>query len=97
MLNPPPTCQIFSIKLASWATSFLCISLAQNLLTTFLIVYRIWSVNLSKAILDAPHSLRPVMAVILESGAIYSSLLLVLLVLYVSGNPAQVRRAPESR
>jgi len=81
--------QLFSSSLAGWATSFFSISLAQNIITTCLIVYRIWRVNMDVARGPGSRSLWPVISVILESGAIYSSTLLVLLATYASGSFAQ--------
>jgi len=80
---------LFSSSLAGWATSFFSISLAQNIITTCLIVYRIWRVNMDVARGPGSRSLWPVISVILESGAIYSSTLLVLLATYASGSFAQ--------
>jgi hypothetical protein len=70
------------------ATSFFSISLVQNLLTTLLIVYRIWRVNIGVAGVGA-GSLWPVMTIILESGALYSANLLCLLATYASGSFSQ--------
>ncbi|KAF8506468.1 hypothetical protein JB92DRAFT_3145441 [Gautieria morchelliformis] len=83
------TSGLFASSLAGWATSFFSISLVQNVITTFLIVYRIWRVNMNVARGLGNRSLWPVMAVILESGAIYSSTLLVLLAAYVSNSFVQ--------
>lgn len=83
------TTNLFATSLATWAQSFFAISLVQNVLTTFLIVYRIWRVNIGVTALGQNHSLWPVMAVVLESGAVYSSTLLLLLMTYVSGSFAQ--------
>jgi len=79
---------LFGSAIAAWATSFFTVSLAQNLLTTFLMVYRIWRVNIGVAGMSS-NSLWPVMAIILESGAIYSATLLCLLATYASGSFAQ--------
>ncbi|EJT96574.1 hypothetical protein DACRYDRAFT_25603 [Dacryopinax primogenitus] len=79
---------LFASGIAAWATSFFSISLAQNVLTTLLIVWRIWRVNLGAGHLGS-NSLWPVIAVILESGALYSANLLCLLATYASGSFAQ--------
>ncbi|KIJ55474.1 hypothetical protein M422DRAFT_774492 [Sphaerobolus stellatus SS14] len=80
---------LFGTSLAGWATSFFSISLVQNIITTFLIVFRIWRVNIDVARGPGSRSLWPVISVILESGAIYSSTLLVLLSTYASGSFSQ--------
>jgi len=80
---------LFASSLASWITSFFSISLVQNVTTTFLIVYRIWRVNMGSPRGLGSRSLWPVIAVVLESGAIYSSTLFVLLMCYVSNSYAQ--------
>jgi len=80
---------LFASSLASWAMSFFSISLVQNVITTFFIVFRIWRVNMNVSKIGGSRSLWPVMAVLLESGAIYSSTLFVLLMTYVSGSFSQ--------
>ncbi|KZT54948.1 hypothetical protein CALCODRAFT_519072 [Calocera cornea HHB12733] len=80
---------LFGSGIAAWATSFFSISLVQNLITTALIVFRIWRVNMAGVGQMGQHSLWPVIAVILESGAIYSANVLCLLVTYATGSFAQ--------
>jgi len=79
---------VFATQIAAFATSFFSISLVQNLLTTSLIVWRIWRVNMGAREMGQ-RSLWPVMAVILESGAIYSATLGALLFTYAAGSFAQ--------
>jgi len=66
-----------------------CVYDFKNLLTSFFIVYRIWRVNMNVSKLGGSRSLWPVMAVLLESGAIYSGTLFVLLMTYASGSFSQ--------
>ncbi|KZP01901.1 hypothetical protein CALVIDRAFT_559688 [Calocera viscosa TUFC12733] len=80
---------LFASGIAAWATSFFSISLVQNLITTALIVFRIWRVNMAGVGQMGQNSLWPVIAIILESGTIYSATLLCLLATYVSGSFAQ--------
>jgi len=80
---------LFATSLAHWATSFFSVSLVQNILTTLFIIYRIWRVNMNVSKLGGSRSLWPVMAVLLESGAIYSGTLFVLLMTYASGSFSQ--------
>jgi len=70
-------------SIAPWITSVLAITLFQNLLVTSLIVYRIWKVNSSVSGSGA-RTLRPIMAMILESGLLYSATLFIWLMTYVA-------------
>ncbi|RDB26826.1 hypothetical protein Hypma_005347 [Hypsizygus marmoreus] len=56
-------------------------SLAIPKLATALVAYRIWSINRT-SISFSEHSLRPIMLLVIESGAIYSATLTALLILY---------------
>lgn len=50
---------------------------------TALVAYRIWAINRTHLFLSFRHrNLRPVLVLIVESGALYSATLLALLVLY---------------
>ncbi|KZT55227.1 hypothetical protein CALCODRAFT_518843 [Calocera cornea HHB12733] len=80
---------LFATGIAAWVTSFFSISLAQNVLTTALIVFRIWRVNMAGVGQMGQNSLWPVITIILESGTIYSATLLCLLATYASGSFAQ--------
>lgn len=51
--------------------------------------YRIWRVNMQTSKTLGASSLWPVVVIILESGAIYSSTLLLLLVTYLSNSQSQ--------
>ncbi|GJJ11183.1 hypothetical protein Clacol_005415 [Clathrus columnatus] len=92
LLSSPLYCfaqvSLFTPILAKWARAFFTISLGQNILTTFLIIFRIIRASNGVAGLKN-HSLWPVVAILLESGTIYSSALFVLLITYVSGSYAQ--------
>jgi len=56
-------------------------TLATNIICTALVAYRIWVIN-RRAISFSEHSLRPIMLLVIESGAIYSATLTTLLILY---------------
>ena len=52
-----------------------------------LIAFRIWSVDrVNRKYRETKSALRPVLAVVIESGAIYSASLTILLAIYLSGN-----------
>jgi hypothetical protein len=65
--------------------------LSNGLLTHRGSSYRIWRVNMSVTRGIGSQSLLPVMVIVLESGALYSSMVFVLLMTYVSNSYAQVR------
>lgn len=55
---------------------------ATNVICTVLVAYRIWYINRKQLVASRNRRLRPLMLLIVESGAIYSATLLVLLILY---------------
>ncbi|KAI0352622.1 hypothetical protein OH77DRAFT_770519 [Trametes cingulata] len=76
-----PEASIFVVQLGHWITAFFSMTFATNAICTALVAYRIWAIN--RAHLSFRHRrLRPVMVLIVESGAIYSATLLALLILY---------------
>jgi len=72
---------IFVVQLSRWIVSFFSMTLATNVVCTALVAFRIWNIN-RQNFLAVGHSLRPVMLLVIESGAIYSATLLTLLILY---------------
>ncbi|TFY69682.1 hypothetical protein EVJ58_g274 [Rhodofomes roseus] len=76
-----PEASIFVIQLGHWITAFFSMTFATNAICTALVAYRIWAVNRTY-IFFRYRDLRPVMVLIVESGAWYSATLLVLLILY---------------
>lgn len=72
-------------------TSFYALGLAQNLLTTLLIAYRIWWMDrrTGRYRVDNSFSLKPVIVIFLESASLYVLAQMVLLVLYPLGLNAQ--------
>jgi len=78
-----PEAQVFSF--ARWVAAFFAITLATNVICTSLIALRIWSVDRAGGrYRETKSALRPVLAVVIESGAIYSASLTVLLAVYLS-------------
>ncbi|KAI0336217.1 hypothetical protein GY45DRAFT_1316329 [Cubamyces sp. BRFM 1775] len=75
-----PQALIFVVQLGHWITAFFSMTFATNVICTVLVAYRIWSLN--RKFLFRHEKLRPVMVLIVESGAFYSATLLALLVLY---------------
>ncbi|KAF5381650.1 hypothetical protein D9615_005470 [Tricholomella constricta] len=76
-----PEADIFVVQLSQWFVAFLSLTLATNIICTSLVAYRIWSIN-RRVISFSGHSLRPIMFLVIESGAIYSVTLITLLILY---------------
>lgn len=76
-----PEADIFVTELQQWIVSFFALTLATNLLCTGLVAYRIWAVNRATMV-GGRRSYRPVVFLVLESGAVYSATLAALLVLY---------------
>ncbi|KIJ67247.1 hypothetical protein HYDPIDRAFT_25717 [Hydnomerulius pinastri MD-312] len=87
VLNRPLT-QAYTVELTHWVWAFLSCNLAQNLLVTALIVARIWRVNIQSSKFVSGGGLWSVIVVLLESGALYSSSVLIFLVTYVCQNNA---------
>ncbi len=76
-----PEADIFVTELQQWIVSFFSLTLATNIICTGLVAFRIWHIN--RSIMNfASHSYRPVVFLVLESGAVYSVTLSALLVLY---------------
>ncbi|KAF8625050.1 hypothetical protein AX15_005580 [Amanita polypyramis BW_CC] len=78
-----PEANIFVEKLQQWIVSFFSLTLATNLIGTGLVAYKLWRIN-HEEFRRSSRRLYPVLLVIVESGAIYSAALLVLLILYKS-------------
>nr|GAT50861.1 predicted protein [Mycena chlorophos] len=84
---------LFLINVHNWIVSFFSLTLFTNVTSTLLIAGRIWLIN-SRAHNSASEvfkrgGLGPAIMIIVESGAIYSFALILLLALYVNNNYAQ--------
>jgi len=88
MANMSSATSIFVINLGKWITAVLSFTLAQNIIVTALIVYRIWKINTSTG-RTSTSNLRPIIAVLLESGILYVCTLFLFLVTYLAGSNAQ--------
>ncbi|KAF9478003.1 hypothetical protein BDN70DRAFT_880537 [Pholiota conissans] len=76
-----PQAEIFVVELSQWIVSFFSMTLATNIICTALVAYRIWYINI-RSVSFSGKSLRPIMLLVIESGAIYSATLTSLLILY---------------
>ncbi|EPQ58590.1 hypothetical protein GLOTRDRAFT_127087 [Gloeophyllum trabeum ATCC 11539] len=83
-----PGADIFLSTLQPWITSFFSLTFCTNVICTALIAGRLWwrERSIGHA---AQMSFLPVVAVVVESGAIYSAALISLLVVYLSGSNGQ--------
>ncbi|KAF7320492.1 hypothetical protein HMN09_00132700 [Mycena chlorophos] len=82
---------IFLINLHNWIVSFFSITLVTNATSTLLIAARIWLIDRSTGNTAKVFGRRlgPAILIIVESGAIYSVALVILLALYVNNSYAQ--------
>ncbi|KAK7472403.1 hypothetical protein VKT23_000517 [Stygiomarasmius scandens] len=80
----------FGTQLARWNGSLFSLSLATNIVVTSLIGFRIWYMSREYASFDVPSTVRyrRIMLIIVESGAVYSSALIIEITLYFLGNNA---------
>ncbi|KAJ7489524.1 hypothetical protein FB451DRAFT_692348 [Mycena latifolia] len=82
---------VFVSQLQHWIVSFFSLTLFTNFTCTSLIAGRIWWVNRRAASVAeiSGRTLGPAIIIIVESGAIYSACLILLLSLYLTGSYAQ--------
>ncbi|KAG8215790.1 hypothetical protein J3R82DRAFT_7698 [Butyriboletus roseoflavus] len=83
-----PITTAYTINLTRWVYAFLSFNLAQNILVNVLIIARIWRINARATSLRIGATLWPTVVVLMESGALYSSFVLVFLVTYACQNNA---------
>ncbi|KAF8129476.1 hypothetical protein EV363DRAFT_1584542 [Boletus edulis] len=83
--------EVFGGTLSRWITAFWATALATNLLTTLLLVCRIWYVGRKATRLcgNRQSELRPVLHIIVDAGAFYSVTLLVALACFISRSNGQ--------
>jgi len=84
--------KVFGGTLAQWITWFWAMALATNLLTTFLLVSRIWYVHRKAKRLCAnsrTSQLQRILHILVDSGVIYSLTLLVSLICFLSQSNSQ--------
>ena len=81
---------IFSPSLVHWMNALYALAFAQNLITTGLIVYRIWRQDRqSKVLLSSSCRLIVVVRIIVESASIYLLNILVLIIFYAFNSNGQ--------
>ncbi|KAF7288863.1 hypothetical protein HMN09_01368800 [Mycena chlorophos] len=78
-----PTATVFNPRLANWITTFYSIAVAQNIMTTSLMAYRLWSVDARSAAYRVHRSpFIHVLRILVESAALYLFVEILLLSLY---------------
>ncbi|KAF7796496.1 hypothetical protein EIP86_007674 [Pleurotus ostreatoroseus] len=86
---PPFKGSIFNTALAPYITSFNIVTAATNIFATAIIAWNIWYVNHRVSGLLGDSKLWPVVLIVVESGAVYAFVLLLLTAFYTSDNNAQ--------
>ncbi|EJU05405.1 hypothetical protein DACRYDRAFT_46391 [Dacryopinax primogenitus] len=79
---------VFAESLQPRITAALSLILSQNIIVTSLIVFRIWRINQSAGG-PAMGSLRPILNVIIESGAVFVAMIFIFLMTYVTSSNSQ--------
>ncbi|KDQ26468.1 hypothetical protein PLEOSDRAFT_159616 [Pleurotus ostreatus PC15] len=83
MAHVVPEAEIFAVQLQKWILTFFSMTFATNIICTSLVAFRIWhNMKRESAVFGGGRNLRPVLFLVVESGAVYSATLLALLVLY---------------
>nr|GAT55601.1 predicted protein [Mycena chlorophos] len=78
-----PSATVFNPRLANWITTFYSIAVAQNIMTTSLMAYRLWSVDARSAAYRIHRSpFIHVLRILVESAALYLFVEILLLSLY---------------
>ncbi|EJC99753.1 uncharacterized protein FOMMEDRAFT_170339 [Fomitiporia mediterranea MF3/22] len=80
-----PTTLIFIPRLKQWIVSFFSLTLFTNASCTALIAFKIWWTGRQLGRASHRRNLTPVMAIIIESGSVYSISLISLMCAYLSG------------
>ncbi|KAK7056663.1 hypothetical protein VNI00_002380 [Paramarasmius palmivorus] len=84
---------VFSKHVSDWATTLFTLTFVTNVIVTSLIAMKIWRMaRNTSTYLGRQHGLKysRALVVIVESGALYSGSLLILLVLFTTNNEAQI-------
>ncbi|KAJ7477178.1 hypothetical protein B0H11DRAFT_2234653 [Mycena galericulata] len=85
-----PNATVFNPRLGRWITTFYSIAVAQNILTTGLMAFRLWQTEQKTARYRTNKSpLLPVIRILVESAALYLLIEIILLTLYSINYNAQ--------
>jgi len=84
-----PETVVFTSKLYPWITTYFILTLVTNIICTALVAWRIWWSQKALSNAQLPSSLTPVMITVVESGAIYSTALIAVMVAYATKTNGQ--------
>ncbi|KAF7351554.1 hypothetical protein MSAN_01587900 [Mycena sanguinolenta] len=86
-----PNASIFDPRLAHWITVFYSVAVAQNMITTGLMVLRLWTIDKQSARIRVGGSsvFMPLLLILVESAALYLFVEILLLALYAANYNAQ--------
>ena len=79
-----PSSNTFAPSVENWPVAFYCLTLITNFSCTALLAYKIWRIESQSSAIFKTRSLSPVLTIVVESGAIYSAFLVVLIGTYES-------------
>jgi hypothetical protein len=82
---------IYAQVLANWVTAFFALTIATNLLSSGLLIYRIWSIesNVSTA-RTTKGPMMPLVRVLMDTAVLYSVVLFIALICFVCSNNGEV-------
>ncbi|KAG1886627.1 hypothetical protein F4604DRAFT_1722661 [Suillus subluteus] len=82
---------IYAQALANWVTAFFSLTIATNLLSSGLLVYRIWSVESNVSTARATKgTMMPIVRVLVDTAVLYSVVLFIALICFVCTNNGEV-------
>jgi len=79
-----PNATVFNPRLQRWIRTFYAIAVVQNILTTGLMAFRIWSTDRKSSAIRASGSLLPILRILVESAALYLFVEILQLSFYVN-------------
>lgn len=82
---------IYAQVLANWVTAFFSLTIATNLLSSGLLVYRIWSIESNTSAARATKgTMMPIVRVLVDTAVLYSVVLFIALICFVLSNNGEV-------
>lgn len=82
---------IYAQVLANWVTAFFSLTIATNLLSSVLLVYRIWSIESNASTARATKgTMMPIVRVLVDTAILYSVVLFIALICFVCTNNGEV-------
>lgn len=82
---------IYAQVLANWVTAFFALTIATNLLSSGLLIYRIWSIESNVSTARATKGpMMPLVRVLMDTAVLYSVVLFIALICFVCSNNGEV-------